>query len=308
MTVTDLEKSVRGTLQEAGLLQYLDEDQTQFLEFPDGWFAEVVVKDGSKLSEVERVVERYKEHLRRNDADDLDEIVRPVWSIAKVERVGPSVSFPGLEPAVRFVVTLQSGSLSCDVKIDLTEGALALIRERLHETEAPEDTALQEIVCEFVNLELSHGGESYWDPRRGSRLELGAAAFMYLMGHRDALKMLKAEIDAVFGGRTEDQILGLGSGSPGQVNRQLDEIRGFVQGLDFSGVRIEDFENALLYLPGPGGAFRPGQRLPTSNRELYETLFDDEKADLRSIYLSRVREALEDYPELKKEFPKVLRS
>jgi len=305
MTVGDLEQSVRGALREADLLQYLDDHQTQFLEFPDGWFAEIVVKDGSKLSDVARVVQRHKEQLRQTDAADLDEIVRPVWDVAKVERAGPSVSFPGLEPAVRFNVELRSGSLACNVDVDVTEGALGLIREKLRDTKAPEDKALIELVHEFMKLQLSYGGESYWDPRRSSRSELNATAFMYMMGHRDAMLRLKAAIGRVLGGRTEDQILGLDGRSAVAPEDRPESVRDFAQSLEFGGVTAWDFENALLYLPGPGGAFRPGQRLPTSNREFYEALFEDEKSELKSFYLSHVNQLLEDYPELKQEFPKV---
>jgi len=299
MTVVDVEQSVRGALQEAGLLQYLDEDQTQFLEFPDGWFAEVVVKDGSKLLEVERIVERYKEHLRRTDAGDLDEIVRPVWSIAKIERVGPSISFPGLEPAVRFGVTLQSGSLSCEVKVDLTEGALALIRERLHETKAPEETALQEIVREFVNLELSHGGESYWDPRRGARLELGAAAFMYLMGHRDPTRRLKQGINSVFGRISEDEIWDELKGS---CDKRRERVRSFFAALKRAGVAARDFENVVPYLGQPELGPASGSGLPsTLNRELFSMLLDFEKGELKKYYVEQVEKSLKDFPEMKVE-------
>lgn len=297
MTVVDVEQSVRGALQEAGLLQYLDEGQTQFLEFPDGWFAEIVVKDGSKLSEVETIVERYKEHLRRNDAGDLDEIVRPVWSIAKIERVGPSVSFPGLEPAVRFDVTLQSGSLSCDVQVDLTEGALALIRERLHETNAPEDSALQEIVREFVNLELSHGGESYLDPRRGSRLELGAAAFMYLMGHRDPTRRLKQGINSVFGRISEDEIWDELKGS---CDKRRERVRSFFAALKRAGVAMRDFENVVLYLGQPEQGPGSESGLPSAlNRELFSMLLDFEKGELKKYYVEQVEKSLKDFPDLK---------
>ncbi len=306
MTVTDLEQSVKGSLRQAGLLQYLDEERTQFLEFPDGWFAEIVVKDGSKLPEVERVVQRYKEHLRRNEACELDEIVRPVWNVKAIERVsGPSVSFPGLEPGVRFSVVLQSGSLTCTVTVDVTEGALSLIREKLRDTKAPEDAAVREIVNAFMNLWLSQGGTSYWDPRKDSRLELNGAAFMYMMGHRDAFKRLQRAIDSVFGGRTEDQILGMGRGP--QSGRRKEKIRAFAQNLESAGTKVRDFDNALLYLPGPGGPFRRSEKLPTSNRELYVTLFDEEKADLRNYYLKQADAAEEDYPEFKDEFPKVFR-
>ena len=306
MTVADLEQSVRDSLREAGLLQYLEEQETQFLEFPDGWFAEVVVRDGSKLREVEKIVEGFKTDLKHHGIE-LDEIVRPLWQVTKVERLGPSVSFPGLEPAVRFAITLQSGSLTCNVTVDVTEAALGMIRERLKETKAPEDAALQEIVTEFMKMQLWHGGTSYWDPRRDSRLELDAGALMYLFGRRDAFKRLKEGIDDIFGGRTEDQILGTGTGARTQAQTRKEQIRAFVQTIEFAGVKARDFENALLYLPGPGGPFRPGQKLPTSNRELYVTLFDDEKDDLRSYYLKQVDAAEEDYPELRNEFPKVFR-
>lgn len=291
MTVVDLERSVRAQLQEAGLLQYLDEDQTQFLEFPDGWFAEIAVKDGSKLREVESIVQRYKERLRRNDAGDLDQIVRPVWTIAKIDRVGPSVSLPGLEPATRFDVTLRSGSLSCDVIVDFTDGAIELTRKRLRETKAPESTALEELVREFMNLNLVQGGWSFWDPRRDSRLELDAAAFMAMMGRRDSIEHLKASIEAVF---------------DAPEHLRLDAIRSYLKPVTMGGRSAYDFKSVLADLPGPGGAFRPGDKLPTSNSELYSTLFDSEQESLRGYYLDHLRKAETNFPELRNEFPSAL--
>lgn len=298
MTVADLEQSVRGSLQEAGLLQYLDEDRTQFLEFPDGWFVEIVVKDGSKLPEVERVVQRYKEHLRRNEAGELDEIVRPVWNVKAIERVsGPSVSFPGLEPGVRFSVVLQSGSLSCAVTVNVTEGALALIREKLRDTKAREDAAVQEIVNAFMNLWLSQGGKSYWDPRKDSdsRLELNAAAFMYLMGHRDAYERLKKSIDSavkldkeLLKQQTTEAILR----GPDLTRKS---VEAFAKQLSDAQVKIMDFERVLPYLPGTG------------NYELYSALLDFEKDKLKSYYLDGVRKAGEDFPDLKQQFPAVFK-
>ncbi len=289
MTVIDLEQSVRGALQEAGLLQLLDEGQTQFLEFPDGWFAEIVVKDGSRLAEVEKVVERYKERLRRNDDGELDEIVRPIWRIAKIERVGPSVSLPALESAIRFRVVLQSGDLSCDVKVDFTEGALKLMRKKLRETKAPEDMALTEIVHEFMSLQLAQGGKSFWDPRRDSRLELDAGAFMALMGRWDSVEHLKASIDAVF-----------------KAPEPMTTIRNFLTLVSMGGRKARDFESVLVDLPGPGGAFRPGDKLPTSNHELYSTLLDSEREVLRRYYWDHLERAKTEFPELKEQFPNVL--
>jgi len=299
MTVTDLEQSVRGALQQAGLLEYLDEGQTQFLEFPDGWFAEIVVRDGSRLAEVERVVERYKERLRRNDAGELDEIIRPLWTVAKIERAGPSVSFPGLEPAIRFAVTLRSGNLGCEVQVDLTEGALALIRERLHDTKAPEDTALQEIVREFVNLELSHGGQSYWSPRRDPHLELGTAGFMYLMGHRDPTRRLKQAINSVFGRISQDEIWDELKGS---CDKRRKRVRSFFAALKRAGVAARDFENVVLYLGQPEQGPGSESGLPSAlNRELFSMLLEFEKDELKKYYVEQVEKNLEDFPELKDE-------
>jgi hypothetical protein len=297
MTVTDLEQSVKRSLRAADLLQYLDEEQSQFLEFPDGWFAEIVVKDGSKLAEVESIVQRFKTDLQQQKVGELDEIVRPVWTVAPpIERgLGPSVSFPGLEPAIRFTVTLQSGSLGCRVTVDVTEAALGLIRERLRQTKVPEDAALQEIVSEFVKLEISHGGTSYWDPRRDSRLELNAPAFMYLMGHRDAYDRLKRSVDNALKldkgslkQKTTEEILRLGSDS-----EKLKSVEAFAKQLSGAQVKIMDFERALPYLPGTG------------NYELYAALLDFEKDNLKSYYLDNVRRAEEEFPDLKRRFPAV---
>jgi hypothetical protein len=289
MTGTDLEKSVKESLRAADLLQYVDEGESQFLEFPDGLFAELVVKDGSKLPAVENIVQRFKADLHRSQEVELDEIVRPVWSVAKIERMGPSVSFPGLEPAVRFTVVLQSGSLSCTVEVDVTEAALGMIRERLNETKAPEDAALQEIVSEFMKMQLSHGGRSYWDPRRDSRLELNAAAMMYLFGRRDAYERLKQSIDEIF--------------SP-TVGSRKETVESFIRSMSYAqgGRKIRRFQDALTDLPGPGGAYKPGERLPRGNYELYELLFDDEKRDLESYYLDQVAKAEKDFPNLRDVF------
>ncbi|HXJ91831.1 MAG TPA: hypothetical protein VMT20_03010 [Terriglobia bacterium] len=274
------------------MLQYVDEEETQFLEFPDGWFAEIALKDGSKLPQVESIVQKYKAELEQEQAVQLDEIVRPVWSVVKIERMGPSVTVPGLEPALRLNVTLHSGSLGCIVTVDVTEAALGIIRERLGKTGAPEQPALQEIVSEFMRFELSHGGRGYWDPRRDSRLALDAGALTYLFGKRDAYERLKQSIDEIL--------------NPGVGNRR-ENVELFVRSMSYArGMRkIRRFHDALTDLPGPGGSYRPGDRLPTSNYELYELLFDDEKRNLEAYYLDQVARAERDFPDLKAQFPAV---
>ncbi|MGO9269863.1 MAG: hypothetical protein ACLQOO_06365 [Terriglobia bacterium] len=63
MTSIDLEKLIKGRLGDAGLGQSLDEGKEQCSEFPDGFFAEVVLKDGSRRTEAQRIVKSLKEEL-----------------------------------------------------------------------------------------------------------------------------------------------------------------------------------------------------------------------------------------------------
>ena len=134
--------------------------------------------------------------------------------------------------------------------------------------------ALQEMVSEFMKFELSHGGKSFWDPRRDSRLELNAGALMYLFGQRDAYERLKQSIDEVF--------------RP-SIGTTRESVERLVRSMNYAhGMRkIGRFQDALTDLPGAGGAYNSGEKLSTSNYELYELLFDDEKRDLESYYWLR---------------------
>lgn len=301
MKTIDVEQSIRGSLQEAGLLQYLDEDKSQFLEFQDGWFVEIVVKDGSKLPAVESIIQKCKEQLRGKESGELTEIVRPSWTVAEINAHGPSVSFPGLQRAIRFSVVLQSGSLNCTVTVDVTEGALALIREKLHSTEAPEEMALKELVREFMKMQLALGGESYWDPRRDSRLEFDAAAFMYLMGRRDPVRRLQGAIDSVFGRVSQEEIW---DELKGKRDQRLGRVRSFFSTLQRRGVAIQHFEEALPYLSqNQEGRGHQTDSPNPMNAELYSMLLDFEKGDLKKFYMELVDKNLKDFPQLRNEFP-----
>src|ERR1700680_2516880 len=90
MTPTELEKAIREELRKAGLLGIVDEYKSQFLEFPDGLFAELVLKDGSNLVEVERIGRELQESLRKNGVE-LDVIVRSTWAVANVDDPRPAI-------------------------------------------------------------------------------------------------------------------------------------------------------------------------------------------------------------------------
>lgn len=188
MTSLELEKLIKDRLASAGLAQCLDERKEQYLEFPDGFFAEIVLKDGSRLSDAERIVRGIEEELRKQDVE-LDAIVHAIWETVSVEKAG--VLPQGSRGSQRFTATLHSGSGECHVSVNMTCNALASILANfndggLREYGADKDAVLKEIVRTFLKLELALGGESYWDPIRYPEKELNEAALQYIMLHPSA--------------------------------------------------------------------------------------------------------------------------
>ncbi|MGH9342642.1 MAG: hypothetical protein ACRD19_02610, partial [Terriglobia bacterium] len=186
MTTRDLEKLIKQELSSEGLIQYLDDRQEQYLEFPDGFFAEVVLNDGSKLSEVERIVKAIKERLQKQEID-VDVIVRAIWKVTSVRYVGHAVGASGgVKAAEWFAGTLRSGNRECKVIVDVTNYAYDSIWKKLSEERAahlPTDKneAIADIVADFLQFELSRGGASYWDPILHPERELNDAALLYVM-------------------------------------------------------------------------------------------------------------------------------
>jgi len=200
MTSLELGNLIRNRLGAVGLAQYVDETKEQYLEFPDGFFAEIVLKDGSRLSEAQRVVKSVEEELRKQGVE-LDAIVRATWEVVGVEKAGMAphvlnalrqqggaVALPGSAGVQRLIATLRSGERECKVAVDVTAGALGMVHAAfnqgaLREYGADQDEALINIVGEFVRLELSYGGESYWDPILRPGLTLNEDALSYLKAH-----------------------------------------------------------------------------------------------------------------------------
>jgi hypothetical protein len=168
------------------LSQVLDEHKSQFLEFPDGFFVELTLNDGSRLVEVEGITRELRELLAKQNVE-LDVIVRANWAIQGVEGPTPAISVSGgIRAAWAFRVTLTSGSLTTNVEVDVTQVAVLEIKRKVKEGSlgsADETAAVKEVVKEFVKLQLSFGGESYWDPIRYPQQELNEAALLYLFGH-----------------------------------------------------------------------------------------------------------------------------
>jgi len=182
MNSFELGNLIKDRLGAVGLSQYVDDAREQYLEFPDGFFAEVVLKDGSKLSEAQRLVNSIEEELRKQGVE-LNAIVRATWEIVRVENKGWAP--PDSGGFHRFVVTLRSGNRECAVTVDMTGVAVAMVARAfedgaLREFGPDKNLALVGIVREFVRTELSYGGESYWDPTLDSGLKLNEDALSYL--------------------------------------------------------------------------------------------------------------------------------
>ncbi len=165
MTSGELENLIKSRLGVAGLAQCLDEGKEQYVEFPDGFFAEVVLKDGSRLPDAQRILRGVKEELGKQGVE-LSVIVRAIWEVVAVQSVG--MAPPGSNGFHRFIVSLRSGGRECTVTVDVTGLAVAGIRNALRagslkEMAADERSAVAAVVGEFVRYELSHGGESFWD-------------------------------------------------------------------------------------------------------------------------------------------------
>lgn len=197
MTSFELGNLIKDRLGAAGLSPYMDEAREQYLEFPEGFFAEVVLNDGSKLFEAQRIVKSVEEELRKQGVE-LSAIVRAAWEVVRVEKAGTApdllnalrqqggaVAAAGSAGAQHLIATLRSGERERSVTVDVTAGALGMViaafnQGALREYGADRDQALVSIVAEFLRLELSYGGASYWDPILHPELTLNENALEYL--------------------------------------------------------------------------------------------------------------------------------
>jgi hypothetical protein len=186
MTSTQLERRIREKLNAAGLSQVLNDYKSQFLDFPDGFFVELVLNDGTKLVEVERIAREVRDELGKQNIE-LDVIVRSLWIVQSIEGPKPAISVSGgIGAAWAFSTTLVSGELKANAEVAVTQLAVREIKRRIEEGSlepADEKDAVREVVKEFLKLQLSFGGESYWDPIGHPQQELNESALLYLFGH-----------------------------------------------------------------------------------------------------------------------------
>jgi len=186
MERTEVDRIVKEGLDSKGILATVDPDKSQLLEFPEEYFVEIVLSDGSKLDETERVLQQIQSELGNREVR-LDSIVRATWRVRDVQRAFDAgwvvdASRPGgvlSLPILRFKVTLESGSRQTDVWVDVTPGGYEQLKRAGH----ADEESVKKLIGDFVAIQLSVGGTSYWDPIRYPRQELNEAAALYALHH-----------------------------------------------------------------------------------------------------------------------------
>ena len=179
MTEHELNKSLSEAFKSAGLSRYLVREQCQLHEVPEGFFVEIVLSDGSKLDEAENVIASIRAEAEAQGRR-LICILRAIWSVKRVEKVGPSRGKSGgIKTSMDFRALLESGRRETEVVVEVGGHALRELRERLGS-----DDELLEVAADFLRLQLSWGGAGYWDPMRYPKQILNGAAASYLLAHR----------------------------------------------------------------------------------------------------------------------------
>lgn len=293
MRTAELEVILRDKLDAAGLIPFVNQDKSQFLDMSDSFFAEIVLNDATKLPAAEQVLRGVREELK-NQGIGVDAIVRAVWSVCEVRYVGPSRGASGgIRAALEFEVELRSGNRQCLVSVEISLAALNKIREKLalpekvgvpgwHRTGDVDQETLRKVVQDFVNFQLASGGTTYWDPIRYPKLELNEATASYLLPDSKAFLQLRGAIDDFFGEYAVQYSLN-------DISRRRENIY--------------EFERVLPELSNHlGGAYQRGEVFATSAVSLYQSLGEFERKRLHQHYLSKVDEVPES---LKARFPEV---
>lgn len=242
---------------------------------PERILADVVLQDASALEKAREAVQEVERDLG-GQGISLTVTVRPFWEVESVERA--SVANPPGAPTdivgALFKGILRSGARKQEVWVSVTPSARQVLWPL-----ATNDLAWLNLIRAFLEHWLSTGGAGHWDPVREQGLELGESAARYLRWR--PYEQLRGSIDLVF--------------------RSLEGSKGLLRPFKELG-EPSDFAHALPKLAGPRGAYARGERLPTTNYELYEMLLPSEKAEIAKYYRNRLQRAGEDWPELKKEF------
>ncbi|MGH9352604.1 MAG: hypothetical protein ACRD2G_10655 [Terriglobia bacterium] len=232
---------------------------------PEGVLAEIILRDASGLEQAQQAVCEAEREFEREHISLLT-TVRAWWEVEVPQKIASS-SPPGVPTELvthLFKANLKSGGRIQEVWVSITPSALRILRSL-----AASDQALASLVRAFLRHRLSIGGAGYWDPVRDHNLELSEGSAEYLRWR--PYEQLKTSVESVF--------------------QSTESVDAFLQSLKGKGKNSRKFSDVLDALGGPGGAFAPGERFPTSNDELYAMLLEPEKKELEQYYLQALDEA-----------------
>ena len=294
MTESELEQLVLEQLRQAGIVNVVDRDLSQFLWLGNNFFAEIVLTDGSKQADAERILKNLVTDLQ-DKGTILDIVVRSKWQVIEVHYIDIArTAEGGFRTALDFRAKLQSGTKEIEIRVDVTIAALSVLRQKLGKSDftmhigwSPEkgDVGEANIVAAvkaYLEKLLSQGGTSYWDPLLDKHLDLNESAMSYVLGHSTAFRELYAAITDAF---------------------SMQVRQSFLKSLALSGVQPTDFDKVLPELSNLlGGAYRRGQKFSVSARELFESLTRGEQELIKSYFLNQYQKLEAENPALLKEF------
>jgi hypothetical protein len=292
LTSTQVEELIERQLREAGLSNVVNKAHSQFLDMQSEIFVEIVLDDATHLEDVGKIVRNTAQELKVQNIK-LDSVVRALWKILDVSFVGPSRSADGgLRAATLYDVALKSGNRQHHIAVDVFWGAVEFLKQKrgLGKLTSKSKRELQtelvaKAVWSFVELELSAGGASCWDPVLHPHLEMNDAAMLFVFGQSTAFSELWQVVSDAFDHPVVDSFLG---------------------SLSASRKKIQNFDAVLPELSNLlGGAYRKGATFSTSANELFQKLDRNEQELLKKYFYARVELLKSESPELIRKFSKV---
>jgi hypothetical protein len=283
LTLMEVESRLETKLEAAGLTPVLRLDLCQFIDLPTGFFVEIVLKDGSLLPQAKKVIAELRRELEVAGLR-LDDVVRATWTVSAsdVESLGPArASDGGIRSTERFRAKLVAGRGSCDVTVDVSTAAQEHLKEQLGQAHLSKD-ALVSLVRDFLELELSSGGKSYWDPLLHRELDLSAPAVSYLFKESFEYRELRSAIHDFF--------------DPAFVRDSMEVLLKME-------AKAEEFDAALPALTRQLRSVygRNGSPVTTST-QLYRSLNDRERERITGLY---VRKAKQVPQHVRDQFPRL---
>jgi hypothetical protein len=292
---------LKRRLESSGLWRELIPERTNLPNFEpfDELFVELVFRDASKLPAAQFLMSQFREELRESGAR-FDYIVRAMWRVKHVEYAARAVLSSGqFLDGIAFRCTLVSGSRETAVQLILTSSGCDYFWKNIlkrsgdftwSDLSDDEKQKLHMYVKEFIILQLSLGGMSYWDPLLFPFQTLNDAGLAYLIGRSAAYRAMRAAIDDTLEVRPQNLLL-----------------QEFLISLSDLRTKIRNIDVALHHLPPEafGGAYQPGDEFVTSASQIFPQLSRAESDLIRNHFLEKAEKLELTLPALVSKYPQV---